>query len=183
LAIQSVALAGLVERDALSDCLTKSNVPFAVSGNSNFTLESKPFNLRVPFTPDAIALPTTVDHVQAAVLCGASAGVRVSAKSGGHSYASHGLGGENGHLVIALKYMNSVTVDSNNIASIGAGSRLGNVAIALFNQSARAISHGTCPGYFLPNDLHFCRANRHVGSALEDSVFMEDTATLRTHTD
>ncbi|KAK6524479.1 hypothetical protein TWF281_011387 [Arthrobotrys megalospora] len=131
----------------IQDCLTSNNVPQALPGSSSFTFEAKGFNLRLPFTPLAIAMPTTVPQVQAAVICGVRYGVKISAKAGGHSYANHGIGGEDGHLMINLKYFNTVVLDTaTNIATIGPGTRLGNVAQALYTQGKRAISHGTCPG-------------------------------------
>ena len=136
-------------RATVNECLDSANVPQLTPGSANFTQATKPFNLRLPYTPTAVATPSNVTHVQAAVSCGARAGVMVSAKSGGHSYASHGIGGENGHLMIDLKYFNTVSLDNDtNVATIGPGARLGNVATALYNQGERAFSHGTCPGYF-----------------------------------
>ena len=71
----------------------------------------------------------------------------VTAKSGGHSYGTHGLGGEDGHLIVDMKNFNTVTVDqASSTAVIGTAGRLGNVATALYNQGKQAISHGTCPG-------------------------------------
>jgi len=132
---------------ALADCLTSNAVPQLKSTDSKYALAIKPFNLRLPFTPIAVAQPTTVAQVQAAVACGVAQNVTVTPKSGGHSYASHGLGGENGHLMVDMKYWTNVTVDkTTNIATIGVGSRLGNVAQSLYNQGQRALSHGTCPG-------------------------------------
>lgn len=43
--------------------------------------------------------------------------------------------------------MYNVTVDPKTfVATIGPAARLGNVAIALFNQSERALPFGLCPG-------------------------------------
>ncbi|OCL01673.1 Glucooligosaccharide oxidase [Glonium stellatum] len=132
---------------AVDTCLTTAGVPTYASGSADFTQAIKPFNLRLPFTPVALAVPSTVAHVQAAVSCAASLGITVSAKSGGHSYASHGIGGENGHLIVDMLYFNNITVDkSSSTAMVGTGARLGNVATALYNQGGQAISHGTCPG-------------------------------------
>lgn len=128
-------------------CLTKANVPQAIPGTANFTQSIVPFNLRLPFTPVALAIPSTLAQVQSAVSCAAKNGVKVNPRSGGHSYASHSIGGEDGHLVVDLKLFNTVNVDSTtNIASVGPGARLGNLAISLFNQGGRAIPHGVCPG-------------------------------------
>jgi hypothetical protein len=129
-------------------CLTASGVPQALPGTPEFAKSSSPHNLRQQFTPLTIAVPTTVSHVQAAVACGRKYGVKVNARSGGHSYASHGIGGENGHLVIDLKLLNQVVLDScTNIATVGPGAKLGNLAIALDVQGKRAIPHGVCPKY------------------------------------
>ncbi len=129
------------KRAELDNCLRDAGVPTAAAATAT------PFNSRLPFAPAAVAVPTTLEHIQAAVVCGAQAGVKVTAKSGGHSYASLGLGGEDGHLVLELERMNGVTVDrESNMATIQAGARLGHVATQLYNQGRRAISHGTCPG-------------------------------------
>lgn len=139
--------AGLDKRAAIDDCLNAVKVPVFASGSSDRTQAIKPFNLRVPFTPTAYAVPQTVKHVQDAVACGVKNNIKVTAKCGGHSYGSHGLGGENGHLVIDLRRFNSVTVDSKaHTAVVGAGGRLGNIALALYDQGKQAMSHGTCPG-------------------------------------
>ncbi|KUJ24620.1 FAD-binding domain-containing protein [Mollisia scopiformis] len=137
----------LDRRTAVGDCLTSASVPQVLPGSPAYNLTIKPFNLRIPFTPAAVVQPTTVAQVQAAVSCGAKLNIPVSPKGGGHSYASHGLGGEDGHLVVDMKYFTSVEVDSTTqIASIGTGARLGNIAQSLYSQGQRAFSHGTCPG-------------------------------------
>ncbi len=149
--VATLSGAHLQKRATVADCLTSAGVPRFVPGSADFTQAIKPFNLRLPFTPVAVAQPSTVPQVQAAVTCGVQNKLLVTAKGGGHSYASHGIGGEDGHLVVDMKLFTSVTVDSaTQIASIGTGSRLGNVAVALFNQGQRMFSHGTCPGYCLP---------------------------------
>lgn len=130
------------------DCLSTSKVPQDLPGTSQFSQDILTWNLRLQFTPQAFAIPKTVAQVQAAVKCAKQYGVKVNPKSGGHSYAGHSLGGENGHLVVDLKYFNTISVDSaTNIATVGAGSRLGNTALALYDQGKRAIGHGICPGY------------------------------------
>lgn len=135
------------QHESIVHCLAAASVPQDIPGTANFTRDIVPYNLRLPFTPVALAIPSTVAQVQAAVSCAASFDVTVSPRSGGHSYASHDLGGEDGHLVIDLKLFNTISVDSTtDVATIGPGARLGNVALGLFNQGGRAISHGVCPG-------------------------------------
>ncbi|KAK3313725.1 hypothetical protein B0H66DRAFT_359042 [Apodospora peruviana] len=153
----SIALAGfaaaksldgpLAKRAAIDDCLKSAGVPADAQGSADWRADVNPFNQRLAYTPVAIAVPTTVEHVQGAVSCAAKLGIKVTPKSGGHSYASFGLGGEHGHLVVELDRMSKVTVDSSTqIATVQAGARLGHVATVLYQNGKRAFSHGTCPG-------------------------------------
>lgn len=141
--------------DKIVDCLIVSGVPQVFPGTDNFTQTIIPLNTRLNYTPIAWVVPSTVRHVQAAVRCGAELGVKVNPRSGGHSYASHSIGGEDGHLVVDLKYFRETRVDpATNIATIGPGARLGNVALDLFAQGERALAFGLCPGQVLsPSDL------------------------------
>lgn len=137
----------LRKRAALDDCLKTAKVPVYTSGSSEYNQAAKPFNIRLPFKPAAYAVPSTVQHVQDAVACGLKNNVKVTAKSGGHSYGAHGLGGEDGHLVVDMRQFKSVTVDQKaHTAVVGSGGRLGNIATALYSQGKQGMSHGTCPG-------------------------------------
>ncbi|OIW29381.1 FAD-binding domain-containing protein [Coniochaeta ligniaria NRRL 30616] len=137
----------LDKRDALVDCLNKAGVPTDGLGTDDWKQDAAPFNLQLNFTPVAIAVPTNVKQIQDAVACAAKLGVKANAKCGGHSYASFGLGGEDGHLTVEMDRMNAVKLDTTSgIASIEGGSRLGHVASELYAQGKRAFSHGTCPG-------------------------------------
>lgn len=130
----------------VSDCLTQKNIPISLISSSDFAQLSKPFNLRLQYTPAVIVLPTTVRHVQDAVVCANQNGVKVQAKSGGHSYASYSLGGQNGSMVIDLENFQEITLNAQFIAKVGPGVRLGNLALGIYNQAKRALPHGTCPG-------------------------------------
>ncbi len=170
LSIASAALATanpLAKRAAIDDCLKAANVPADAPNSNDWRNDVNPFNQRLKYTPVAIAVATSAEHVAAAVTCAAKVGVKVSAKSGGHSYASFGLGGENGHLVVQLDRMSTVTLDSaTNIATVQAGARLGRVATRLYQQGGRAFSHGTCPGYVfvILADLIFHHASRALAN-------------------
>ncbi|KAK7429012.1 hypothetical protein QQZ08_004419 [Neonectria magnoliae] len=142
----SLASAVLARRDSLAACLADADVPYLLKDSAEWTQETTPYNLRLPYTPAAVAVPTCVSHIEAAVSCGVENGVRVSAKGGGHGYASFAFGGEDGHLVIALDRMDKVTLNEDGTATVQPGARLGHVAVELFNQGGRAISHGSCPG-------------------------------------
>lgn len=54
----------------------------------------------------------------------------------------------NRQLKVETSWMSHLLISftATKIAKIGTGQRLGNVALALFNQGGRALPHGTCPG-------------------------------------
>lgn len=134
--------------------LQDHSVPFISTQSPTWTTDATAFNLRVPVTPSLLIYARTVKHVQDAVNCGVAVGLKVSARSGGHSYTSLGLGGENGHLVVDLTHMSSISVDANTkIATVGAGARLGDVARELFDNGTRAVPHGSCPAVGLSGHI------------------------------
>lgn len=49
-------------------------------------------------------------------------------------------------MVINLEGFQKISVGANGVAQVGGGVRLGNMALGIFNQSQRALPHGTCPG-------------------------------------
>jgi FAD/FMN-containing dehydrogenase len=131
--------------DSLLSCLSNEGVPFEAKGSTKWNQEITPFNLRLAYNPAAVANPRSIYQIKAAVCCGVNNGVRVSAKSGGHSFGSFCFGGEDGHLVIDLNRMYEVSVNADNIATVQSGARLGHVALELYKQGERAIAHGSCP--------------------------------------
>lgn len=69
----------------------------------------------------------------------------VAARGGGHSYASFGLGGDDGALIVDLDNFRNIVVDDAGLATVGAGNRLGDIYLALDAQGW-AFAAGTCPG-------------------------------------
>lgn len=132
-------------QESLNACLEAANLTYVDEGSAIWEQAIQPHNLRVPVTPRAIVYPTSAEEVQAAVLCAVQSEIKVSAKSGGHSYASMGLGGQDGSLVIQLDRWHDVTLREDNTATVTAGTRLGYAALELFQQGKRGFSHGTCP--------------------------------------
>ncbi|OAG11159.1 FAD-binding domain-containing protein [Paraphaeosphaeria sporulosa] len=130
-----------------TQCLTGKKVPYKVSSDAAYSQLAQPYNLRLPYKPAVIVLPTTNQHVQDAVVCGAKGGLKIQAKSGGHSYASFSSGGKDGSMVIDLESFQNVALDtSSGVVQVGGGVRLGNLADGIYQQGKRALSHGTCPG-------------------------------------
>ena len=128
----------------LTSCLSSANLQPISSSSTNYTVDSLAFNRRLSYEPADIVFPTNDQDVASAINCASQAGVKVVARSGGHSYAANGVGGEDGSLVIDLKNLNSVQVTaSNQTAVFGTGIRLGDLALALFNGGKQAMAHGT----------------------------------------
>jgi FAD/FMN-containing dehydrogenase len=131
----------------LNTALQKSSIPFHTPASPSFKALVRPFNCAFYFEPLAVALPETAEHVSGAVLAAKAAGVKVQARGGGHSYAAHSTGGQDGSLIIDMRNFQSVSVDQETgLARVGAGVRLGTLATELWKQGRRAIPHGTHPG-------------------------------------
>ena len=132
--------------DPLASCLAYADIPHAVKGSKDWHERTRSWNDRVTYIPAAVAVPQSIDQIKAAVSCGIRNQVRVTAQAGGHSFGSYGLGGEDGHLVLALDQMYGVTLYDNHTAKFQPGARLGHVSVELYNQGRRAIPHGACTG-------------------------------------
>ncbi|KDR73360.1 hypothetical protein GALMADRAFT_251979 [Galerina marginata CBS 339.88] len=138
-AITSVACASLIAD------LRGQNLTVLAPGDSGYANASAPVNLRFAFQPAAITFPYTTLDVSEILKITSSHNHQAVARSGGHSYIANGLGGKSGAVVVDMSNFNTVTVDqTTNIAVIGTGNRLGEVALAL-NDKGRAIPHGVCP--------------------------------------
>lgn len=135
--------ARLFSRADVNSCLTGLNVTYP--GDPAFQSESQAFNARLSYIPAAIVLPSSVQDVEKLVSCGASLNVSVVARSGGHSYAAYGLGGQNGSLVADLSQLKDITLNGDDTVVVQTGNRLGELASYLWNNGQRALPHGTCP--------------------------------------
>ncbi|KZW01096.1 FAD-binding domain-containing protein [Exidia glandulosa HHB12029] len=102
-------------------------------------------NLSWEYYAAAIVFVATPEDAAAAIKCAAAHKVPVTPRGGRHSYASFGSGGRNGALVVDVTALRNVTYDANTgYATVGAGLRLGDLALAL-DAYGRATPHGTCP--------------------------------------
>lgn len=115
-------------------------------GDADYKRLSSAYNQRFSLAPAGIVFPNDAPSVSSSIKVAVEEGLKVSSRSGGHSYTAFGLGGRNGTLVIDLSGLKQLTVDqSTGVAIIGTGNRLGDVALGLYSQGARALPHGTCP--------------------------------------
>ncbi|CAE6527235.1 unnamed protein product [Rhizoctonia solani] len=137
----------LASTNGLLACLSQvQNLTVVSSNSSSYDADRLVFNRRFAYRPAAIVYSTDVQGVQAAVKCGASSGTPVAARSGGHSYAAYGVGGQDAALVIDLSRMTNLSL--NNVtgeATAQTGIRLGPLAQGLWDQGRRALPHGKCP--------------------------------------
>ena len=128
---------------SLTPCLSSANLRPISPTSSAYATDSLAFNRRLSYKPADIVFPTTVQQVASAVKCASDAGVKIAARSGGHSYAANGVGGQDGSLIIDLKNLNKVKVTaSDQTAVFGTGIRLGDLALGLYNGGKQAMAHG-----------------------------------------
>jgi FAD/FMN-containing dehydrogenase len=163
-------------RATVVDCLTSKQLTVIKPSDTQFASYSSTYNLRLQYKPAAIVVASTNQHVSDAVLCASQYKLKVQARSGGHSYGSYSTGGKNGAVMIDLQKFQAVSLDKNtNIATFGAGLRLGNLETAL-QPSGRALPHGTCAnvgagGHFTIGGDGF--TTRAYGLAIDSLVGMD----------
>jgi hypothetical protein len=158
-----------------------------------FTSHVPLYNLNTPVMPAAITYPRTTEQVAGIVNCAVENGYKVQPRSGGHSYANYGLslvfiqkplllispflkglGGTDGAVVVDLKHFQQFSVDPDTfVATIGAGTLLGDLQTRLDHAGGRAVAHGTCPqvgtgGHFTIGGLG--TMSREWGMALDHVV-------------
>lgn len=166
----------LAPRATVVDCLTGKKLTVIKPADTQYASYSSPYNLRLQYKPAAIVVASTNQHVSDAVLCAAQYNLKVQPRSGGHSYGSYGTGGKDGAVVIDLQKFQTVSLDKNtNIATFGAGLRLGNLELAL-RSTGRALPHGTCAnvgagGHFTIGGDGF--TTRAYGLAIDSLVGMD----------
>ncbi|KAJ7115543.1 glucooligosaccharide oxidase [Mycena crocata] len=130
---------------ASDDLTLPAGVTSFFPGDAGYANASRAFNLRFTLEPVAVVYPSTPEDVAEVVKTGQDNNLRVSARSGGHSYIANGLGGENGTLVIDMAKFTNITVfPEKRTAMVESGNRLGDIALAL-NEYGLAMPHGTCP--------------------------------------
>jgi hypothetical protein len=99
------------QQQILQGCLVAKAVPTTLNSSSDSSLLTTAYNLRLQYTPTAVTLPTTPQHVFDSVTCALAAGVKVQPRSGGHSYSSYSLGGKNSSLMVDLQKFNLISLD------------------------------------------------------------------------
>ena len=76
---------------ALRSCLTSAVPHVAFPEEPLYQLRDvQIWNLNIPVIPAAVTYPETSEQIAAIVKCAVECGVKVQAKSGGHSYGNYG---------------------------------------------------------------------------------------------
>ncbi|KAI1135475.1 putative glucooligosaccharide oxidase [Hypoxylon sp. FL0543] len=122
-------------------------IPCKSHSDLDWATYASTYNIRLPVTPAIVIIPTSLRHIQDAILCARKHGLRVQARSGGHSYASYSNGGWSGAMIIDLRELNHVDHRTKPIV-VHAGARLGNMAREIYERPNEklALPHGTCAG-------------------------------------
>ncbi|KAK7024498.1 hypothetical protein VNI00_016250 [Paramarasmius palmivorus] len=131
---------------SLRDKFANAGIEAVFPGDAPYVNASKGYNLRFDPRPIAITYPNNAEQVSFVVKAGVKEGVRVVARSGGHSYIANSLGSSDYSpaIIVNLSNLNNITYDpTTETAVIQPGNRLGQVALAL-NEHGRAIPHGRC---------------------------------------
>jgi hypothetical protein len=92
--------------------------------------------------PAAIARCTRVEDVQACIETAVSSKTRIAARSGGHSYAGYST--PDAGLVVDLSRLNTVQINQDGTAVVGAGTQLIDLYEALA-KAGRLLPAGSCP--------------------------------------
>ncbi|CAG8713985.1 10657_t:CDS:1, partial [Racocetra persica] len=93
------------------------------------------------FTPSVIIYAEIVADVQYTVSCTSTLNMRISIRSGGHSYEKYSTAGA---IVVDITNLNQIDIDlTAKTAVIGAGNRLGPIYYAL-SQAGFLIPAGSC---------------------------------------
>ncbi|KAI1751040.1 Glucooligosaccharide oxidase [Xylaria castorea] len=129
----------------ISEALEVMGIEFKTPLDPDWILYSTTYNSRVPAIPKFVILPANIDQVSYAVFCANVYDLKVQARSGGHSYASHSSGGVDGSLVVDLRKLQNIDLCGSDIVRAGSGVRLGDLATSIFTFGEAAIAHGTCP--------------------------------------
>jgi FAD/FMN-containing dehydrogenase len=99
----------------LETCLQQANISYATQQSPAWSNLTAPYNLRLPYAPALVVLPTTDQQVGQSISCSAKESFKVQPKGGGHSHASFSLGGQDGIVVVSMENFNEIEVDQSKL--------------------------------------------------------------------
>ncbi|KAK1219457.1 hypothetical protein PQX77_017829 [Marasmius sp. AFHP31] len=101
----------VLETTSLRSQLTQDGVRAVFPDDVGYANATKAYNMRFSVFPVAVTYPNDTQQVASVVKAGATRGLKVVARSGGHSYIANGLGGGNGSLVVDLSGLRRISFD------------------------------------------------------------------------
>lgn len=107
-------------------CLHAINAPLLTPTSPGWKSAIRPYNLRIAPIPKAIITPKDFSGIQDVMSCARLfPGTKLSPLCGGHSFASYGLGGTDGAVVVNMKNFKHIEMllpqDSSHIVRVGGG--------------------------------------------------------------
>lgn len=146
-ALPLVQATHIQKHTGLRECIKAAVDEYAFPDHPLYQLlKVQRWNLDIEVTPAVVTYPETPEQIAAVVRCARDLNLKVQPKSGGHSFANFGLGGVDGAVIVDLKHFQQFSMDTTTWqATIGAGTRLGDVTKKLHAAGGRAMAHGTCP--------------------------------------
>lgn len=149
LALCNITARATTISSSLKTCFSKTDVTFVYPSDASTysTLDVHQNSANPVLKPGVFALPNSEAQVAAVVKCVAAEGgsQKISPKSGGHTYTGYTYGSSDGWVVVDLKNLNSISINSQaKQATVAAGVKLGNLASQL-GQKGFSLPHGTCP--------------------------------------
>ena len=126
----------------LEACIDAAGIPNAFVSDPNWAASISPWQLRIKPTPSGVIFPTTHAQIAAGLKCAVDRGIKVSARGGGHSYGSYGVGGKDGALVINMLAFNSTLyAPATGLFTYGGGSLVGPASTWLWENHGRHFPH------------------------------------------
>lgn len=148
LKMEGPADAGASRKQDLINGLIARNIPIKLGTDHDWKNDyARAFNARLGDPPDVVVVPENVKHISEAVIFASDKGVKVQARSGGHSYAAFGSRKMANYtlMVVDLRNFKEIRYLNDDVLLVGGGVRLGHLAWETHRLAGHALAHGTCP--------------------------------------
>lgn len=134
-------VSSLAQNITLQTCLEIAGITAIGPSNATFATEAQAWQLRIKTDPAVIAYPESRDQVAATLACGREADIKMSAMSGGHSFAAFGFG-DDGNLIINMSsFVDMHYNTTTELFTFGSGVRVGPGETYLWETAGRHFPH------------------------------------------
>ncbi|KAK4710786.1 hypothetical protein R3W88_005299 [Solanum pinnatisectum] len=151
---------------------TPKNSSYSTIYNSFFSQNPR---ITSDFKPSIIFTPTNASQIQAAIYCSKVHDLQIRIRSGGHDYEGLSYISENPFVVIDLRNLRSISIDTQKkTAWIQAGATLGEVYYRIAEKSKKlAFIAGVCPSVGVGGHLSgggYSMMSRKFGTAADNII-------------